>query len=900
MPGMFKTWDEIASYIDNIKGYKYLDNPTSWIDAFKETVKDSRLVDVVNDAGEFIETTFFNSKWIGTGDWNAPGLETGEISVPTINNVVTNTATGTAVIGETALATEAVGITIELSVAGYFATALTGLGLGVASYEIFPEFYTDISNYVFGTNLTYDETEPFLRKKLKTLLTTDENGKPLTYIPEELVERTYDFIKTHLNVTSVSNTFPSAVIDDTTGAVTGNRQQTMPYLDKTTISRDDMQQFMNSCAEVYNQRGYTNIRALNVSELFNEIQSNYSLNDYDLITYQCEIDPAIWNNGMRTVDGQGHVAHFGINAYKLTEQQKSDSIILQKARKFTDINTGFISNISPAVLDKDPDVCGSVFINIPANGDEATYDVLTTANGLTGGMRSDHDKAFSNGGLQRYVGLYPDASSDPYDNQFTGFLNNPQHYYLRYSNPIEEEIVEKDDYLGDKAVITGRTPKNGVPFAERFPARQIGKKQTSQPDKNGADTQQNYIKSTTPIGDRVTDQVIKHGINNDDADSYKEDQDTNHKGDNTPDKSSADDVNDSVDESIKDYNKSRTSPETAPYPAPETRPLPDYPTNPPSEPDGKNDDPTDPVYLPGVTASGMVSVYNPTKAQVVSFSSWLWTGNVFENMKKLLQDPMEAIIGMHIMYATPHTTSPSNIIVGWLDSGVAAKVVDKQYTSLDCGTIQIPEYYGDARDYEPYVQIHLYLPFVGIVSLKPNDVIGKSVNVTYGIDALTGTCLAMVTTTKGSSKIQCYTFPGNCAVQIPLTGGNYAQILRGVVSMAVGVAGSAATGNPIGAVGGILTGAMSAHVDVAHSGTLGANAGAMGVKKPYVIITRKVAYDAASYNQFYGYPANKTVTLGACRGYTRVKSVHIESIPIATSDEKQQIEALLKQGVIIR
>ena len=118
--------------------------------------------------------------------------------------------------------------------------------------------------------------------------------------------------------------------------------------------------------------------------------------------------------------------------------------------------------------------------------------------------------------------------------------------------------------------------------------------------------------------------------------------------------------------------------------------------------------------------------------------------------------------------------------------------------------------------------------------------------------------------------------------------------------MAVGVAGSVLTGDAIGAVGGVIGGVMSSHLDVSHSGTLGANAGAMGVKKPYLIITRKVAYDAAGYNQFYGYPANKTVVLGACRGYTRVKSVHIESIPIATSDEKQQIEVLLKQGVIIR
>ena len=430
-----------------------------------------------------------------------------------------------------------------------------------------------------------------------------------------------------------------------------------------------------------------------------------------------------------------------------------------------------------------------------------------------------------------------------------------------------------------------------------FPTWVAEVKTLSQSDADGNEKQTKYLPVTLPHGEDNARTVVEEGGNS--TTTPKRTQSRNQSGELDPNED-VEPINKEIERTVRDYNDSRITPESAPNQIPETYPNPQYPTNPPAETDGDSGDPTPPATLPGVEASGMVSVYNPTKAQIISFSSWLWTTNIIENIKKLLQDPMDAIIGLHIMYATPHTTSPSNIIVGWLDSEVQAKVVDQQYTQLDCGDVFVPEYYGDVLDYEPYVHIHLYLPFVGIVSLKPNDVIGKTVNVTYGIDALTGTCLAMVTTTKGTSKIQCYTFPGNCAVQIPLTGGSYASVIRGISSMAVGVAGSVATGNALGAVGGVIGGVMSSHLDVSHSGTLGANAGAMGVKKPYLIITRKVAYDAAGYNQFYGYPANKTVTLGSCKGYTRVKSVHIESIPIATSDEKQMIETLLKQGVIIR
>ena len=231
---------------------------------------------------------------------------------------------------------------------------------------------------------------------------------------------------------------------------------------------------------------------------------------------------------------------------------------------------------------------------------------------------------------------------------------------------------------------------------------------------------------------------------------------------------------------------------------------------------------------------------------------------------------------------------------------VPAKVVTKQFTEISCGSVVVPEFYGNVFDYEPYTQIHMYLPFVGIVAIKANDVVGKKVTVKYGIDVLTGTCLAMVNTEKGDSNIQCYQFAGNCAVQIPLTGGNYAGIIRSLASMAVGVAGSVLTGNPLPAIGGVIGGAMGASLDVSHSGSLGANAGVLGIRKPYIIITRRIAYEAQGYNQFYGFPANMTVTLGSCRGYTRVKSVHIDSIGKATDTEKTEIETLLRQGIIIK
>ena len=530
---------------------------------------------------------------------------------------------------------------------------------------------------------------------------------------------------------------------------------------------------------------------------------------------------------------------------------------------------------------------------------------------------------------------FTDPWSINYVNGFTPSYTNvvDNNYDIQESVPVNARMIRNysnlgytgvgESYMPDDYLVTAgiRSKKDASGNDEKHPnptktkeqvypgmaeKRQQANPQASTDPQTGTTTVNNnitnYVPASIPFGYDNAARLIDHGLNNpDDPESYidnrsQEDKESGYVNTNDPIDGYNEDTNDAID----DYNDSRNDPDHYPDPIPANEPNPQYPTNPPADTDGDSGDTPAPADLPGVTASGMVSVYNPTKAQVISFSGWLWTNSVIENLKKLLANPMDAIIGMHIMYATPVTGTPSNIICGYLDSGVAAKVVTQQYIDVDCGHINIPEYYGNALDYEPYTTIHMYLPFVGIQSLKANDVIGKDVYISYGVDVLTGTCLARVTTKKGESEICCYQFPGNCAVQIPLTGGNYAEIIKSIASMAVGVAGSVVTANPLPAIAGVIGGAMGGSFDVQHSGSLGANAGVMGIRKPYVIITRRVGYDAAGYNQFYGYPANKAVTLGSCSGYTRVKSVHIDSIGIATDAEKIEIESLLKQGVIIK
>ena len=312
---------------------------------------------------------------------------------------------------------------------------------------------------------------------------------------------------------------------------------------------------------------------------------------------------------------------------------------------------------------------------------------------------------------------------------------------------------------------------------------------------------------------------------------------------------------------------------------------------------GSGDSPT--VTPPTGAASSLWAVYNPTQAQVNSFGAWLWSSNLVEQIKKLFNNPMEAIIGIHKIYATPSTGAAVNIKCGYIDSGVSAASVTDQYTTINCGTVNLSEYFGNIFDYAPYTKVDMFLPFIGIVSLDVGDVMRSSINVKYTVDVFTGSCLAEVKITRDSAKQVLYTYSGCCAVTYPLSSGTYASALAGILSIAGGVVGTIASGGALApALLGGAVGATALHTDVQKSGGFSGPAGAMGGKKPYLIISRPQTAMPGNILDYKGLPTSRTVTIGSCSGLIKVDSCHLTGVS-ATSSELAEIETLLKQGVIL-
>lgn len=334
-----------------------------------------------------------------------------------------------------------------------------------------------------------------------------------------------------------------------------------------------------------------------------------------------------------------------------------------------------------------------------------------------------------------------------------------------------------------------------------------------------------------------------------------------------------------------------TTPSPLDDPQPDT-PIPEYPDT------GEGDTPV--PAIPTGSASSLWAIYNPTQAQVDAFGAWLWSSDFVEQLKKLFNDPMQAIIGIHKVFATPSTGAAQTIKCGYLNSGVSSAVVTSQYTSVDCGSANLREYFGNVFDYDPYTRVSLFLPFIGIVPLNVSEVMRSTVSVKYKVDVLSGACLAEVSIKRDNSGGILYTYSGSAIVSYPVSSGSYIGVVQAALSTALGIGSAIASGGAtLGVSAGMVMGGLSrAKTQVQHSGQFSGAAGAMGGKKPYLIVIRPQTRTPEKINEYAGYPSNAIHRLSECSGYTRVREVHVASTS-AYDNELQEIETLLKTGVIV-
>lgn len=335
-----------------------------------------------------------------------------------------------------------------------------------------------------------------------------------------------------------------------------------------------------------------------------------------------------------------------------------------------------------------------------------------------------------------------------------------------------------------------------------------------------------------------------------------------------------------------------------------------------------------------VVDSGFISIWNPTRTQINSLANYMWDNTGIEAIKKFFDDPMDSIISLALYPVAPPISGTGTIKIGYTSTGISGvNKVSSVYGDYSCGTKCIFPLENASRttqnfsgvsngafyDYSPYTKAYCYLPFIGVVALNATDIMRKYVSIDYHIEFLTGSCLVTIKVQTPDSSLNkvLYTYTGNCMMQLPLTGSNFANIISKIGEVATGVGqivggaliagGTAGIGAGVGAgmiasgAGGVVGGLNGIASDtIQRGGGMSGNSGFLGTFTPYIILERPKMHKTATFNHDYGRYTQKNVKLSSGMGFTMIKNPHIEGSGFtATEQEKQEIYNKLSQGVIL-
>lgn len=369
---------------------------------------------------------------------------------------------------------------------------------------------------------------------------------------------------------------------------------------------------------------------------------------------------------------------------------------------------------------------------------------------------------------------------------------------------------------------------------------------------------------------------------------------------------------------------------------------------------------SDPIDFPSLPSSGAVNsgfctLYNPTEGELSQIAGYMWTsdmGQAWEAIFQLISDPMDMVIGLNMYpFTIPSAAlSPNKVDVeaGPLDiyvdplTKVQSYMLRTQYLELDCGSLDVGQFYGNALDFQPYTKATIHVPFCGDYPLNIDDirsnldasVNGKTLHLKYHVDMFSGACVAMLKV--GDAVL--YQWSGSMAMNVPMTGNDYSNTIQNVISTATTIgmvaagAGAAGAGGAAGAEAageGASSAAMASDARLAdlagattdmvaslkpniqRAGSIAGSAGFLGVQDPYIVFEIPRQSIADGYAKYTGFPCNISYRLSDLtgKGFTVVSDMHLEGLRTgastdtyragATDREIGEVETLLNGGVIL-
>ena len=244
---------------------------------------------------------------------------------------------------------------------------------------------------------------------------------------------------------------------------------------------------------------------------------------------------------------------------------------------------------------------------------------------------------------------------------------------------------------------------------------------------------------------------------------------------------------------------------------------------------------------------GFVSIYNPTYDEVDELSKlrfYSMTGTE-------ILDLSQYIISFRKLYVDIPQIARELVYFGKYNTNVSSNIITTNFIETDCGTITIDEYNKNSLDYNG-VEIDLYLPFIGNISLNPNQVYGKPLRLVYRTNPLNGDCVAVIM----SDNVQIAYSQGNVSFDIP-------------INFKYGNLNNYGTND---------------------------NALYMGELQPYIEVRTNRQYQNMNSRLLHN---NLWMQISDCSGYVLFSEVELRPMNKINKDEWDEIVSLLQGGIIV-
>lgn len=302
-------------------------------------------------------------------------------------------------------------------------------------------------------------------------------------------------------------------------------------------------------------------------------------------------------------------------------------------------------------------------------------------------------------------------------------------------------------------------------------------------------------------------------------------------------------------------------------------------------------DPTDPDNPVDITdteslkrGGDLITTFKITETQLHLIGQKLWSYSLLNaSVFNLSSAPIENIISVKLMPVSYTGTIQRAIMCGNYATEQTGYVI-RDTPPINIGNIDVPAYYNNFLDYEPYTQCSIYIPFIGFKGLAANYVVGHNISVTYVYDLVTGSCKVTVAS---DGAVFCE-YDGECGIDLPLTSSNRAEVEAAQITSFVT---SVATRNPLP-----MLNAATQSPTYESSGSVNSTCAAQLHLKCFVIIDRPISDLPQTYAHDYGMYCGITCSISNLSGFTVCNdNVDLTGIP-CTDAEREMIRDYLIGG----